>query len=261
MKFLKFSVLLILTCTLSKAGAREDCPGKVDMFKGVQAQSFFYKSAKSCVVLVSPTNKGAKWRSYSFYSNGLLMIFNNMGPGPQNTDTSSRSFFIFPRKKNPAYAFTSSGLLVGTSSGERVIFDFKNSLIKATPDSLKLKEDPRVNGHNDGGVEVQAHGGVVIDTGYLVGEVAHSVPSAYSKVSDRRGKSCRLRNDLLFTYIYGADPYGKQHLEEVNFKFETDREFAIYLQQTCPSLDVGPLVKDLTRSVAAKSRKTRSRKI
>ncbi|HEX4926161.1 MAG TPA: hypothetical protein VFV50_18855 [Bdellovibrionales bacterium] len=238
-----------------------DCPGKVDMYQGLQAQSFFYKSMGTCAVMVSPSNKGTRWRSYSFFSSGLLMVFNNFGPGPVSTNTASRSYFFFPRKINPTYAFTRSGAVITASTGDRLVFDYKDARHKANLTSLKLKEDPRIHGQNEGGVEVTAQGGLVIDTGYLVGEVGHSIPTRTSLISDSRGRTCEQTNERLFRYTYATDPYGKTYLARVDLKFERDADFANFLRQNCPNLDVGPLIKDLTGSVSLKTRKTRFKKL
>lgn len=238
----------------------QDCPGKVDMYLGLQAQSFYYKSMGACAVMISPSNKGTRWRSYTFFSSGLLMVFNNFGPGPVTTNTASRSYFFFPRKTQPSYALTRSGAIVTHSSGERVAFDFKDARHKSNLGELKLKEDPRIHGQNGGGVEVLAHAGIMIDSGYMMGEVGHSVPSRISIITDARGRSCKQPNDRLFRYTYGTDPYGKTYLARVELRFERDIDLANFLRQNCPNLDVSPVSKHLTGSVSRDTRKTKAKK-
>ncbi|MEQ1878747.1 MAG: hypothetical protein ABL958_19045 [Bdellovibrionia bacterium] len=256
---MKFLIALIF---LSPVAASAECPSRVDLYMGIQAQSFYYSSMKACAVQVSPSAKSVRWRSYSFFSTGLFMIFNSLGDGPESTHTSSRSYFLFPRVREPGYSLSRTGLTLTLSTGDRLLFDYKTGRTKSPGlDTLLVKEDPAVNAKNDGGVEIQRHSGLVVDTGYFTGEVGHSDPDRFSLVRDRKNRTCQLRNDLLFAYIYANDPYGKKKLQNVSFKFETDRELALFLQRLCPALDVSPLLKNLTRSVAQKSRKINSKKI
>lgn len=249
------NIIALAILLVAPSLSAETCPSRIDMYKGIQAQSFYYNSMKACAVQISPADKGETWRSYSFFSTGLFMIFNNLGSGSEASDTSARSFFFFPRTGDPSYQVSYSGLIVKLSNGGNILFDYNSAMTTSSGQGLSIKEDPKINAQNQGGVEVISHNGILLDTGYFVGEVGHSVPTRSSLLRDRQNRSCKLRNDLLFTYIYGNDAYGKKKLLDVFFKFPTDKELAAYLQKACPNLDVQPLLKSLTQSVANKLRK------
>jgi hypothetical protein len=222
--------------------AASTCPNTVDLFQNVQAQSFWYKSMNSCAVQITPVDRGPQWRSYLFFSTGMFMVFNNLGPGPAATSTASRSYYFFPRLQHPGYSFHRLGMTVTMANGSALSFDYSTAHIKSFK-GVEIAEDPNVTPLNQGGVEILKHGGILIDTGYWVGEGAYSQPERLSRIQDSRGRSCKLINSALFEYVYETDAYGKKYLAEVTFKFEKDKNLGQFLKKQCPSLDVSSLMR------------------
>jgi hypothetical protein len=92
---MKHTIFFLVLSFATAAGAAPNCPNTVDMYQGVQAQSLWYQSSGACAVQIMPVRRPAQWRSFLFFSTGLFMVFDNLGAGPEATDTASRSFLFF----------------------------------------------------------------------------------------------------------------------------------------------------------------------
>jgi hypothetical protein len=131
---------------------------------------------------------------------------------------------------------------VKLASGETMAFNLKDATI-LRGSGIDVVENPDITPENEGGVVIRRHAGIIVDTGYMIGEVAHSDPNRKSLIRDSRDRSCELPNSSLFNYQYDTDAYGKRYLQAVTFKFATDPEFGDFLKKSCPQIDTTPLSK------------------
>lgn len=185
-----------------------------------------------CYVSIDPmSTPGLVYRSYVFFSDGLLMVFSSYGDGEGNPNmTSAREFFFFPRRVAPDLAMDPKAgtVSVRMSDGGRADFDpataqlsgFERGAVAVSP-----KIDPALRG----GVEIPRYAGLMLDAGFRLGESPSGRPAAESTFRDAEGRTCTVKNSDLFSYASNGN-----HA----LKF-TDVQLSAWLPTACPGLNAG----------------------
>ncbi len=143
-----------------------------------------------CYVSIDPmSTPGLVYRSYVFFGDGLLMVFNSYGDGEGIPNlTSAREFFFFPRRNAPELNMDQKAgtISVRMSDGGRADFDpaaaglsgFERGAVTVAP-----KIDPA----SRGGVEIPRYAGLMLDSGFRLGESPSGRPGRVLDVPRRRG--------------------------------------------------------------------------
>ncbi len=171
------------------------------------------------------------YRSYSFFSDGLMMVFNSYGDGEDNNPnlTSAREFYFFPRSGAMALEMdkTAGTVSVVMTDGGRVVIDPTTSQI-ASLQRGSVTVSPRIDPAERGGVEITSYAGLMLDAGFRMGESPSGRPNADSTFRDAQGHLCKVRNSELFAYAGG----------EHAFKY-TDAQLSAWLRTRCPNITPG----------------------
>lgn len=191
-------------------------------FLKVSLQKF---SDGACFLTVQPHSVPELiYRAFIFRETGKLMVFNSFGPGPIATSTGARVFHFFPRERFPQVSATSHALQIEMSSNfNSVHFDpFSEKVLSSQ--GMIWKVNPKVNSENQGGVEIEISKGLLLDSGFKLGEDPTSDLTRNSIMIDPQGRTCRLKNSELFK----VDSLG-----ESNFRF-SDKQLITFLSKKCP---------------------------
>lgn len=190
-----------------------------------------FRSGKCYVSLGSMLVTDLVYRSYSFFSDGMLMVFNSYGDGEDNNPnlTSAREFFFFPRAGALALEMNAGAgtVTVVMSDGGRVVIDPATSQI-ASLDRGSVVVAPRIDPADRGGVEITSYAGLLLDAGFRMGESPSGRPNADSTFRDAQGHLCKVKNNEIFSYAGG----------EHEFKF-TDAQLSAWLRTRCPNITPG----------------------
>lgn len=185
-----------------------------------------------CYVSIDPmSTSGLVYRSYVFFGDGLMMVFNSYGDGEGNPNlTSAREFFFFPRRGAPELTMDPKAgtVSVRMSDGGRADFDpatAQLSGLERGSAAVASKVDPA----NRGGVEIPRYAGLMLDSGFRLGESPSGRPAADSTFRDASGRTCTVKNSELFASL----PHGDHA-----FKF-TDAQLSAWLGTACPGLNAG----------------------
>lgn len=194
----------------------------------------FATTALGCVVQVTPFNKpDLVYRDYWFDERGRFLVYTSTS-GPDATSTGYRSYFLFPRRRNPDFEIAADGgITVTLSTGEIMRFSADTTRILSFPGG-SFTELPEISLENGGGVELHSTGGIFLDTGYRIGTVSYSNLNAPAVFKDGKGHDCRIRNGDVFSNV-------NTYYGEPNFIFPTDKELAGFLARRCPELDLSSL--------------------
>jgi len=233
-----FSVALLALEGLSPSvsGAAEFPAGCVDarrVVDQVRAQSIWNAESGVCMVSVDPfTTHDLVYRGFLFNEDGLMMVFNSFGDGPDSESTGARDFYLFPRRAGqvpPAFRPGQGNTLDVRLAGGRVMtFEGKDVSVRSLEDA-EISVDPKVSPGNEGGVEIRILRGLLLDCGFRLGGQPESVASRTSVFRDPKGRSCKVENREIFAYQEGGD---------VRLRFRTDVALAEFLDWRCPDIDV-----------------------
>ncbi len=216
-----------LTKRIDTRSPKIDCPNENFLIGKTRFRSA-HLSADKCYFSVSINRfTDLVYRQYLFTTNGLLMVFNSFGSGPESTDTGAREYYFFPRdhdiqlKVDPTMGLLQLRLI----NGDMATFDIE----AASLDRLDLGQvfvDPEIVQSNQGGVEIKRYSGLLLDSGFKLGSSPSSKPNRESKFTDAGGRTCVVKNSEIFKYPGG----------ETAFKF-SDQELKEFLAGRCPQIN------------------------
>lgn len=173
------------------------------------------------------------YRSFAFSSQGKFQVFISLGRG--RNSTGSRNYFFFPRKQDPSLEVKDKKIIVRGSWGGEVHFSSESKKILKIDGALFI-EDPVISPKNKGGIGIETFDGLMLDTGFAMGETAYyKNPNGISTFQDRNATICKITNSKIFDYSNNENPV---------FKFKTDAELKEFLSQTCKQLDLSSLDSD-----------------
>ncbi len=219
---------VLLAALASPAAA--DCRVKPVHIGGTQVYGDRLDDGRCFVSAHSNQSHGLVYRDYTFYSDGMLMVFSSYGDGEDvSTLTSAREFFFFPRSGALAVEADEAAktLTVVMADGARATFDTAAAEL-ASLDRGDVTVSPRFDPAERGGVEFPRYAGLMLDAGFRMGESPSGRAGAESTFRSAHGQTCTVRNPEVFSYAHG----------EHEFKF-TDAALAAFLRTRCPALHVG----------------------
>lgn len=219
-----------------------DCPFANEIFRSAQMTTLEFQKTRQCAKYLQKVGTKSAFRSHLFTSDGLYLIFNNFGPGPEATETGARTYWFFPRQRQPNFVIHPEGEVeVQLPTSANLIFDADRVHLVAASE-MEIQEAEDIVKGNNGGVEVLHYSGLWLDNGFHLGEVAYTRPRAQSTFHDHRGQSCTVTNSDLFTYEYDQAPNGDTVLVGVYFKFHWaengDARLKGFLSEHCPNLEI-----------------------
>jgi hypothetical protein len=224
------ALLILLASARNLSAAPETCVDGLLIAGTTQAQTASMGGGK-CTVMVGLSNKGTKYRIYSFSSTGSLQVFSQFAHGSNSTSTGAHVYFMFPRKHLPsASTMTTGDLEVVTASGQRARFDSATGALRALT-GFNIWEDPEVTADNESGLSLIGISGIVLDCGYQKGNAPQANAARSSVFKDAEKHACSLPNRDIFTYPGG----------EPTFRFTTDAALASFLKTRCPSLNLSSI--------------------
>jgi hypothetical protein len=217
---------LFLILFVSGLAQANDCSDFYERlgFHNAYRQTF---SDGSCSISVNPdTTTGMIYRSFSFNNFGSLMVFNSFGPEENATSTGARVYYFFPRTQNPSLIIENESFSIQTASP-----DVRLKFSKTTGQVLELStgsvsEDATVDPKNKGGLQLKNTKGLMLDSGFAMGQDPSALPKNSSVFTDGAGHSCTVVNSKIYKYFGSGD---------VQFAF-TDAELDILLKKLCPQL-------------------------
>jgi len=190
-----------------------------------------FGSGKCYISISSMLSTNLIYRSYGFFSDGLLMVFNSYGDGEDNNPnlTSAREFYFFPRRTPMALEMDHAAGTVSVVMGDggRVTIDPATSQIGSLERGSVLVS-PRIDPADRGGVEITSYAGLMLDAGFRMGESPSGRPNADSTFRDAQGHLCTVKNNELFDYVNG------QHTLK-----RTDAQLSAWLRTRCPNITPG----------------------
>lgn len=223
-------VACALSIALTSTAFADVCPEPAVVSGSLKATCLL-GADESALVTVGEVSQSLEFRQYRFSSRGMFQVFESTY-GPEKTSTGARTYFLFPRKKPLTFGVEETGeLAVSVASGQTVRFSAMSRRIHSFSD-VQILEDPQISMKNYGGVELRSFTNLLLlDTGWRVYEPTYWDANLRSLLRDSRGSWCILKNSEIFDY--SAEPM---------IKFKTDADFAAFLKQRCPTVDVSPLL-------------------
>lgn len=226
------SVLFSLLMWVGFAHAQDpaNCPYIVERQEGTQIQQIWSEGSQSCFFSVYPLDAyyDLVYRDHLFTSEGMFMVFNSYGQGPESETTGAREFFFLPRPQTQFvfnWNFDAKELEVTHVSGDKFIFDSRKARLKSISRAQVTVAD-EVNKLNKGGIEINQYQGLLLDGGFKIGSAPTSVSSGTSVFKDGVGSQCSVKNHEVFKYTSDGD---------VIFKY-SDNTLPGFLQKRCPKL-------------------------
>ncbi len=209
-----------------------------------------------CSLSVGPRDAVAPARSFTLGSDGRVMVFNTFLPvddegapvAPDHPDhaeynrltrvTGARVFWVFPRVAPLGARLRDGKARVRLPNGAELIFALDGArLLGAT--GLSVRQAPEVARDNEGGVELGARDGLVLDLGFRMGADPATLTDHTATFVDGAGHRCTVSVGALF----------RIEDEEPIFRYVDDASLLAWLQGMrrgasdpgCQALDIRPL--------------------
>lgn len=169
-------------------------------------------------------------RNFWFGNDGLFFVFVSTTESPSDREsTGARLYYLFPRKaQTPIVDEKANGNVhIQSAYGVEAEIDPNTGKMVRLAGTQFIESDD-ITTKNNGGFEITKTSGVVVDMGWMKGELPSSKPLRDAKIFDAKGSSCVVQNQELLNYVNG----------QPSFKFATDNEFRKFLQKDarCKSL-------------------------
>ena len=189
-------------------------------------------SRNDCWLSINPvqTDEPMKYRSFLISSNGLLMVFNSFGEGPEHETTGAREFFFLPRK-NQIIDFQVDEkkkiLTLKITNDQMLSFSLDTAQILSLSDAVVIV-DKKIIPANKGGVSIKNNkAGVFLDCGFQRGSSPTQDPYSACSFIDPQNKTCAIMNHRLFNYEKDSSPRSDAELLRVYERFCKERKNGI----------------------------------
>jgi len=208
-------------------------PADCTNYRYIEQNVQFYRqlpNPTTCWLSVIPEGVNLVMRTYLLDPNGLFMVFNSYGEGPNSSHTGARVFHFFPRGRVPyATKLNSQEILVQTATpGIDLIMNSRSGRWSSNQRGGQIIEANRISRNNRGGIEFKNFQMLILDSGFQMGQDPRDA-SKTSTFYDPEGYSCELPNNELFLY----DSEGS-----LKVKFQNDQDLLVYLRSRCPKLNL-----------------------
>ena len=207
------------------------CDDLLEGHGALQIDRQYFADTNWCVVSVHPRDafETLVYRDYSVTNDGLLMVFNSYGPGPDAEKTGAREYYFFPRAHADVALKTiaddTSDIQVQLSSGKWLSFSPATADISNIQDGA-FSRDPNISPDNQGGIEIKSYDGIYLDAGFALGHSPVEDQNGTSTFHDSLGQSCQVSNQKVFVTA------------NENTVPRSDSEISKYLKAQCPKLVV-----------------------
>lgn len=184
----------------------EDCPYQITHRDNLQFSMQYQSDRAECWHSIHPMNgyEDLVYRSYLVSSDGMLFVFNSYGKGSDTKSTGARTYYFFPREIYEPASVTLASNQVSVKINSKLSFDFESkNLYPLNNANIVFKNYTSINPKNAGGVEVLRYNGVYLDTGFMMGKPANSVPTLKSMFKNQFGQKCSIVNQSIFDYKNG----------------------------------------------------------
>jgi hypothetical protein len=199
-----FVLILLFSANVSAEFINcQDAIGKYGNLGEMRYQIGEYKRGGTCFVSIGPNNRYPLYRSYTFGSQGELMVFNSLGRGAPSKDTGARNFHFPALSHKLAFEldYEKEFIRIKSTDGRTWTFDARSSKIHNI-EKMKFVEDSEVSRTNNGGIELSPTlAGTIVDEGWRVGGLPNTVLKRSSTIKDSFGNICRIKNKKLFKLI------------------------------------------------------------
>ncbi|MCB0368903.1 MAG: hypothetical protein KDD45_05485 [Bdellovibrionales bacterium] len=199
-------VVLLIGLLFSLKGfsysSEENCPRLLTHVDNLQFLRNYQDDISECWISIDNMNgyQNFIYRSYLVTSDGMLMVFNSYGEGPNSTHTGARVFYFFPREPFLNQTEVQKNL-VSVQINSQLKFQFNTQeLSLINQENFKVKTDAKISPKNKGGVEILKYNGVYLDGGFSLGRSPLENPESVSKFTNSRGQICRIKNKFIFDY-------------------------------------------------------------
>ncbi|TBR20440.1 hypothetical protein EPO15_13200 [bacterium] len=187
-------------------------------------------SSGNCYVSISPIDTMSMvYRSFGVFGDGMLMVFNSFGEGENPAKfTGAREFHFFPRLAPGELRIDAAGPSVSVVLGDGGVLEFDPATAQPRAvDRGSVTVAATVDPSNRGGVEFPSYAGLMLDSGFRMGELPSMKPDWESTFRDAAGRTCTVKNSEVFSYADG----------DRELKFD-DAALKAFLKTRCPKLAV-----------------------
>ncbi len=215
---------------LPSRGAASPCPSVAPIVVGGTQGYSDAVTDNLCFVSIDPADAVSMiYRDYTFFSDGMMLVFNSYGAQEGPTMTSGREYYFFPRARLPRLEMNAKAGAVSVimADGGRATFTPATAQI-ASLDRGNVTVSPNMERSARGGVEISHYRGLLLDAGFHLGQLPSSSPNGQSTFRSAKGQTCTVTNSEIFVYK-GFDS---------SFKFD-DAGLSAFLKKRCPGLPVG----------------------
>ena len=215
---------------IAHAQTTQDCSYFNQKIQNAQISRLEYSDG-TCSMSIYPLDSyKMKYRSYSIHTDGMFMVFNSLGNGPDETSAGARVFYFFPRPvpmMNYQFNPGDTTIQFPMPDGKTIGFDPQTAApVQVAAGTISVA--PKIYDGNNGGVEFPKYDGLMLDVGWRLGGSPIEVMTNSSTFRDKNGKTCVRKNKELF----------KKLADDIVFRMN-DVELKTYLLANCPSLEIG----------------------
>lgn len=225
--FASLTVLLLATSYVFAASSPTSCADKYENLDNTSVQTIAGNSG--CFISVNPRNTvNLTYRDFLFDDDGLFMIFNSFGPGPESETTGAREIYFFPRNVKPlSYEYSPADKLLAVTTPSGKVFTFNTEkAILVSISGTNFTQDYNVVKGNNGGIQITQNDGFYLDLGFTLGQSPSQNPNRKITFKDTANRTCQVKNSGVFKYTADSD---------VVFKYN-DAQLKTYLKTSCPQL-------------------------
>lgn len=185
-----------------------------------------YQGQRHCFLSAASLGGSYNYRAPLLTDEGTFMIFNSYEN--QNVSDGARVFYFFPRTRIPSFELINNQVVLHTAADGIDILLHPVKQIFVGMNGGVLSEDYDVNPFNKGGIEISKVQTLWMDAGFQAGNDPTASPTNTSRFTDRRGKTCSVKNSEIFLFDNQGDSW---------FRFD-DAQLKKFLQRRCSGLEV-----------------------
>ena len=222
-----FSIFLFPPQTSALPG--DNCP-REQVFLGRWMFNRLFTMADGCLIQVTPLEKrGLVYREYVFSESGQMLIANSVD-GPVETSLSYRVYLLLPSGIVPMMKLEGDRMVITMANGSRAAFRGDYPFIDEISSDLRIQEEPAIDMAPGGHFEIVRSNGVVLDTGWALGNRAYKDPKGVSVFKRPGQPDCKVANDSIFAYF---DPLTREPYPQPIFMYGAPEALTAFLNRRC----------------------------
>jgi len=230
--FNKIYIFLIISLFLGRfTFATEKCELKIVRDKNIVVQV-----SEDCTVEVNPYHMMDRSRSYTFYPDGLFLVFiDTQDYENVSKATGIRAFRLYPVQKlsrSPQILKNVDGNFeILTASSMYIKLNHEGEIESINGGSVKTYELKHIDklSAQKGGFEIIKMNGIIVDFGWSVGGLPYSKLYERSSIRDSIGNECMVKNSEMFLP-------NLQDFNDPREKFVNANEWKNFIVNRCPNI-------------------------